>query len=317
MQVNLVEDALVKRFSSAVRKLGQLDNPKILLAVSGGPDSLALLLLANASSPLQIVVATVDHQLRAGSSSEADYVAHLCAMRSIPHHILRPVQPISGNLQSEARKVRYALLQQTASEAGCDLIATAHHADDQLETLLMRLTRGSGVDGMSGIRPRNGNIIRPLLEFNKSELEEICDSADVAPVRDPSNDDSSFDRVAIRQWLSRGPKMLDPYRANRTASALQDASAALDWMTEHLASTHIQRFSDIIQCNAKDLPHELQRRLVLLSLRSLAPTLSLRGDTLERLIDDLANGKTTTVGNVLCKGGVTWCFSVAPPRQNI
>jgi tRNA(Ile)-lysidine synthase len=317
VQVNLVESALVNRFSDAVRKLGQIDNAKVLLAVSGGPDSLALLVLANATMPDRIVAATVDHQLRASSAEEAEYVAGLCALRSIPHYILRPVQPISGNLQSEARKVRYALLVQAAVDAGCDLIATAHHADDQLETLLMRLSRGSGIDGMSGIRPRNGNIIRPLLEFCKSELEGICNSACLEPVRDPSNEDSAFDRVAVRQWLSRAPNMLKPLRANRTASALQDAGTALDWVTQRLATTHIQVFSNNIQCDANDLPHELQRRLLLLSLRSLAPMLSLRGDTLDRLINDLIAGKTTTVGNILCKGGVTWSFTQAPPRQGV
>ena len=316
MQVNLVEGGLVKRFADAVHKLSTLNNPKLLLAVSGGPDSMALMLLGNAALPDRIAVATVDHQLRATSASEADYVARLCAERSIPHHIMRPAKPITGNLQSEARRARYALLQQTATEVGCDLIATAHHADDQLETLLMRLARGSGVDGLSGIRPSKGNIIRPLLEFSKSELEEICQSADVTPVLDPSNEDTAFDRVAIRAWLSHEPKLLDARRATRTASAMRDAGEALTWMTATLATSRIQRFGDEIQCTVTDLPHELQRRLVLSSLRLLAPELGIRGDSLERLIDNLAGGRTTTVGNILCKGGETWRFTFAPPRQN-
>jgi tRNA(Ile)-lysidine synthase len=129
---------------------------RVGIAVSGGPDSLALLLLAHAAIPGGIAAATVDHGLRAEAAGEAAFVAALCATLGIPHATLRPGAPITGNIQSSARKARYALLEIWADQHNLDWIATAHHADDQAETLLMRLSRGAGVAGLSGVRAVNG-----------------------------------------------------------------------------------------------------------------------------------------------------------------
>jgi len=310
-----VERAYLARFEKALGRLISSDNPRLLLAVSGGPDSLALLMLAKHIMPDRIAAATVDHKLRPEATAEAAYVATICASLGFPHFILRPAKPITGNLQSSARATRYALLEQTADENGCRLIITAHHGDDQLETLLMRLARGSGVDGMSGIRPRNGRIVRPLLGFSKSELEEICKSADIAPVRDPSNDDTEFDRVAMRQWLSQAPHPFRIDRIGRTAGALQDAGIALEWMTDQLAANRVQKNLNEIQCDGTALPYELQRRLLLASLAQVDPDLAPRGPALVQLLSDLNDGKTTTIGNILCKGGPIWHFSPAPPRR--
>jgi tRNA(Ile)-lysidine synthase len=309
------ERAYLARFETALRRLTSSDNPRLLLAVSGGPDSLALLLLAKHLMPEQIAAATIDHGLRAEATDEAAHVSAICDAMGVPHQTLRPLTPIIGNIQSSARTARYALLEQAARENGSGLIVTAHHGDDQLETLLMRLARGSGVNGMSGIRSRNRQIIRPLLAFSKSELEEICKSAKIQPVRDPSNDTKEFDRVAMRQWLAHAPHPFNTDRANRTATALQDASVALDWMTEQLAATRIHQNNQEIQCDVTNLPHELQRRLVLSSLARINPDLVPRGPALEQLLGDLKDGKTTTIGNILCKGGPVWRFSPAPPRR--
>lgn len=306
----------IARFTEALEALGAGDG-RILLAVSGGPDSLAMLLLAHRAAPDRVAAATVDHGLRPEAADEAAFVAEVCAKLKVAHNILTPEHPITGNLQSAARVARYALLEGAADAADCAFITTAHHGDDQLETLLMRLARGSGVDGMSGIRPRNGRIIRPLLEFSKSELEEICKAAGIEPVRDPSNNDEEFDRVAMRRWLASAPHPFAVGRANRTAAALHDAGTALAWMTEQLSATSIRKIGDGIQCDASGLPHELQRRLVQRALASIDPDLHPRGDTLERLIADLGNGKTSTVGNILCEGKDPWRFSPAQPRRGV
>ena len=313
MQITLSEGAA--RFNEALERLGAR-NDRILLAVSGGPDSLAMLLLAHAVLPDRIVAATVDHGLRPEARAEADFVAKLCDEQGIPHHILTHDQPITGNIQSSARTVRYDLLHRVADQYDCTFIATAHHADDQLETLLMRLARGSGVDGMSGVRARNGKIIRPLLEFSKSELEEICQAQGIQPVRDPSNDNGEFDRVAVRQWLAEAPELFKASRANQTASAMHDAGKALAWMAEQLAVARIIHINDEIQCDAAGLPAEMQRRLVLIALSMIDPELRPRGDTLMRTVEKLSSGKTSTVGNILCKGGSVWSFSHSPPRRS-
>jgi tRNA(Ile)-lysidine synthase len=315
VQLSPPSDLAVARFTSAVQKLAG-DNARLLLAVSGGPDSLAMLLLAYAAMQDRMCAATVDHELRPEAKKEAQFVAALCSQLSIPHSILRPATPIAGNLQSSARTARYALLQAHADATGCDCIATAHHADDQLETVLMRLARGSGVDGLSGVRDQQGRIIRPMLTFSKAELEEICAKTGVVPVRDPSNNDDSFDRVKMRHWLAESSHPFDPHRAVRTATALADASEALDWMTDALFQTHATRDDASIIVNAADLPNELKRRLLLRILSQIQLGYVPRGDALDRALDTLADGGKQLLGDVQCEGGKIWRFTLAPKRRH-
>ena len=303
------------RFGTALDHLGVSATDRMLLAVSGGPDSLALLLIAQAIMPDRIVAATVDHGLRPEAADEAEYVAQICQKLAVPHLTLRPAKPISGNIQSSARAARYALLGAAADAQGCGHIATAHHGDDQLETLLMRLARGSGVNGMAGIRPQNGLVIRPLLGFAKAELEQICTSAELDPVRDPSNDDSDYDRVAMRQWLAGSEPPFELQRAQRTANAMREAGEALDWMTDKLAAKRISKKGSEIELDANDLPADLQRRLVLACIAHIDPVLQPKGDATDRLLRGLYDSKTATIGNILCKGGAVWTFSAAPARR--
>ena len=312
----MIADSDIVRFTQAIERLTAGEG-RIGLAVSGGPDSLALLLLAHTVFPNRIAAATVDHGLRPEATDEAHFVAAVCAERGIAHDILTPATPITGNIQSSAREARYALLEKWADTCGLQWITTAHHSDDQLETLLMRLARGSGVAGLAAIRARNGRIIRPLLGFSKAELETICASEGVEPVRDPSNDDSDFDRVAMRQWLagSAHPFKLD--RVARSAAALGDSAEALDWMTAKLTEQHIEQKGEIINLDTTDLPRELARRLLLTALAMVDPQSAPRGDAVDRALDGLPRGEVMTLGNVRCVGGAIWQFEAAPPRRNV
>lgn len=314
MQIRTDPDYL-QRFGLALENLGIGTHDRVMLAVSGGPDSLALLLLANQAMPGRIHAATVDHQLRIEAADEANFVSRLCSDLAVPHITLTPSRPIDGNIQSAARAVRYQLLEHAADDRNCSFIATAHHHDDQLETLLMRLARGSGIDGFAAIRAHNKRIIRPLLGFSKSELEEICAARGIAPVRDPSNDDSQFDRVRIRQWLARAPHPFATDRAQRSAKALGEAAEALAWMTDSLAADRIAIKDAVIQCDARALPAELKRRLLVRCLAHIEPDRQPRGDALDHVLAELDAGRTAMIGNVLCKGGPLWTFSVAPPRR--
>ncbi len=305
----------MRRFKAALKELGVGGKDRVLLAVSGGADSLALLVLASNWDVNRIVAATVDHRLRPESADEAAFVSALCGKINIPHVILAPIEPIGGNIQSSARATRYNLLADAARDHRCAFIATAHHADDQLETILMRLARGSGLDGMAAIRRRNGNIIRPLLSFSKSELEEICIDAAIQPVQDPSNENVEFDRVAIRKWLTGASHPLSIERAARTAKALGDASEALEWIVDGLATARIVQNGEQIQCNTAELPRELKRRLLLRSLALIDPGLQPRGDTVERALEDLDSGKNAMIGNILCKSDQMWHFAPAPRRS--
>lgn len=314
MQVTL-DPVVLDRFRAALGKLLIAEGDRVLLAVSGGPDSLALLLLAQQLIPGKFVVATVDHQLRPESSDEARYVQNICQRLDVQHLILTPDEAINGNIQSSARAARYALLERAADQAMCRHIATAHHADDQLETVLMRLARGSGVDGLSAIRAKYGRVIRPLLGCTKAELVDICTSAGIQPVKDPSNDNTDYDRVAMRKWLANTQHPLAADRAARSAGALAEASEALEWMTDRLAAQRIvSKFGSLV-CDAKDLPKELKRRLLVRCLLTIDPNLAPRGDAIDRLLIDLTDGRATTIGNIKCIGGEDWRFSDAPPRR--
>ncbi len=312
------ETSLVDRFTAAVGKL-QPDfaagNDILGLAVSGGPDSLALLLLSAHAFPGRIAAATVDHMLRPEARTEAQFVANLCAERHIPHRILTPTIPIRGSVQLEARKVRYNLLHSWMAQQNIKWLATAHHADDQLETLIMRVLRGSGIDGMSAIRAKRGEIIRPLLGFSKQQLIAYIASQNITAIDDPSNRDQSFDRVRVRHALSH-LEGFDVALASQSAAALDDARAAIDWFANDLADAHIKPTHRGSRLDKHDFPNEILRRLVLKSLHLCDPALSPRGEQLQRTIADLKKGKTCTLGNILCVGGETWTFAPAPKRHN-
>ncbi|HET6375380.1 MAG TPA: tRNA lysidine(34) synthetase TilS, partial [Methylocella sp.] len=181
----------------------------ILLGVSGGPDSVALMLLAarwsrEAPSRPPVRVATVDHGLRKGSREEAEAVSRWAGALGLQHAILawEGGKP-STRVQERARAARYALLFRHAAETGADHVMTAHHADDQAETILFRLIRGSGVSGLAGMArstTRGGLILaRPLLPYPKAELVALCEAEAHPYFRDPSNDDPGYARTRIRQ----------------------------------------------------------------------------------------------------------------------
>ena len=159
---------LVRRFAESLARLRPGSGP-IGLAVSGGPDSMAMLLLAHAAIPGEFEVATVDHGLRPEAADECALVERACAERDIACEILR-VEVGEGNLQAKAREARYQALDDWAV-ARLDAIATAHHADDQAETLLYRLSRGTGLKGLAGMavarRLGAGTLMRPMLSLSR------------------------------------------------------------------------------------------------------------------------------------------------------
>lgn len=278
-----------------------------------------MLLLAHASFPNHIAAATVDHRLRRESADEARYVADICRDLGIPHAILSPGSAITGNLQSQAREARYALLEDWRARETLGWIATAHHADDQLETVLMRLLRGSGIDGLSAIRPVNGKVIRPLLAIREGELAAYVTARDIEAIDDPSNADPSFDRVRLRNAIA-GLADFDAGRLIRSTDALRDASEALAWIADREARTAVSVEGNAIVLGAIDYPYEILRRLVMLCLRRVAAGIEPRGPTLDALLASLRDGESTTLGGVRCvakqkAGRPVWRFSPAPPRK--
>jgi tRNA(Ile)-lysidine synthase len=306
-------DAAVRRFRNDLISL--VGEPKgcVGLAVSGGPDSLALLILVQASG-FDCAAATVDHGLRPESASEAEFVSSLCKRLSVPHQTLNIGEHDGGNISEWARNARYAALAEWVKATQCTHLLTAHHADDQLETMIMRLNRSSGVAGLAGIRARRGMVARPLLNWRKSELESLVQACGLDPIDDPSNRDNRFDRARLRQNLANAP-WLDPVAAAHSAQALAEAEDALDWASRAYANRRIGERNGVISFDPKDMPKELIRRIVRLCLGKVQEGLEPRGEALERLLSALERGQTVTLGNVKCSGGTFWLFTVAPARR--
>lgn len=301
-------------------RLGRDIRGSLGIAVSGGPDSLALLLLAQAAFPGRIAAATVDHQLRPEAAAEARQVAEICSDRAIPHSILTVcLSPGGEGVQGEARRARYAALGEWAARAGIAAVATGHHADDQAETLLMRLQRGSGVTGLAGVRARRAlapgiDLVRPLLGWRREELTAIVAEAGLVPADDPANSDPRFDRARMRSFLAANPE-LDPLRLARSAAALADAEQALAWAAERAAAERLERGDDGISLDPAGLPRELRRRLLTRAIRMLSPDAAIDG--LDGLLDTLDSGGTGTLAGIVARGDAIWRLAPEPPRRPV
>ena len=213
----------------------------LLIAISGGPDSTALLLMAaewaKRRGKTRIDAATVDHGLRPESADEAKAVAALCARLGVGHRVLqwKGAKPTS-RLQERAREARYRLLVDHAKAIGADAVMTAHHADDQAETVLFRLLRGSGVAGLRGMdlmTARDGmTVARPLIGLKKRDLIAFADGRGAAFIDDPSNTDPRFARTRLRSLLVRlGEEGLNAEALDRLARRARETEEALAHLT--------------------------------------------------------------------------------------
>lgn len=218
----------------------------LVLAVSGGPDSTALMWLAArwSARPPSLVV-TVDHGLRPEAAEEARQVAANAERLGLPWRIMQPdALPLHGNRQAAARAARYRCLAAAAREAGCDTIVTAHHQDDQAETLLLRLARGSGIYGLAAMAPElevDGiRLARPLLGVPGGGLKRLAEESGLPLARDPSNADRRYDRVRMRALMpALAAEGLTPERLAATAERLRSAAAALDVVASALLGEHV------------------------------------------------------------------------------
>ena len=310
-------DDLIARFAGELDDLVE-PHERLGVAVSGGPDSVALLLLAAAVRPGSIEAATVDHRLRRESADEARFVAELCRQLGVPHATLAVDVSPGASLQARARNARYRALADWATEQSLEAVATAHHADDQAETLLMRLARGAGLSGLAATRrirqlDRDVMLVRPLLGWRRAELREIVQAADIQPVDDPANRDPRHDRSRFRGLVERA----DWAEADRLASSAQwlaEAEEAIEWTVAGLANERLSVFGDAIRIDPEGLPRELQRRLLLIAFdrfESARP----RGPQLDRAMRSLETGRSATLSGLKLVGGATWEVAPAPARR--
>lgn len=282
--------------------------PGLGLAVSGGGDSTALLHVAvpwGRDRGIRIEAATVDHGLRAEAGAEAETVAQICTRLGVGHRILpwRHEGRPSGNLMDAARRARLSLLSAWAAGAGLGAVALGHTMDDQAETLLMRLGRGAGVDGLSGMAPARMQAgmlwLRPLLGQRRAALRDWLAARGAPWTDDPTNEDTGFDRIRIRRAIAA----LDlPVEAlARSAAHLSDARAALAETAAALAAgAQADRGVLRLPPGVLAAPADLRRRIVTAGLRwvtgaDYAP----RGEDVARLIAALGQGGQGTLDGVI------------------
>lgn len=315
--------ALVERFRADFERLDAAPTPdaKLGLAVSGGGDSLALLLLAAAAWPGCVEAATVDHGLRAEAAAEAQAVAAICARIGVRHEVLAGhAAAAAGSLQMRARTIRYALLEDWCRRRGLATLATAHQCDDQAETVLMRAARGSGVGGLAGIparRPLGESLllVRPLLGWRRVELAGIVAAAGLRAAADASNHDERHDRTRARRLLEATPWM-SAERLARVAGHARDADEAIGWTADRLWGERARLEDGAVRLDPAGIPRELRRRLLARAIGHVsAPAPKPRDDRIARLLDRLDAGLGGTVGAVVATPGPVWRIAPAPPRR--
>jgi tRNA(Ile)-lysidine synthase len=196
-------ERLTSATASLRARLVGLDDPAapvtapVVVGCSGGPDSTALLAVA-AELGLQPIAVHVDHGLRPESGDEARVVAAHAAALGAELDARRVEVGHGGNLEARARTARYAALEAAREQHGASAVLVGHTADDQAETVVLALLRGSAASGLAGMPARRGAIVRPLLEIRRAETEACCAALGLDPVRDPSNDDRSYRRAWVR-----------------------------------------------------------------------------------------------------------------------
>jgi tRNA(Ile)-lysidine synthetase-like protein len=174
---------------------------RILVATSGGPDSTAMLIALDEAGH-DIVAAHYDHALRDGSDAVALQVAELCARLDVPLISERRTEALpKGSVQAAARALRYGFLDRALVEAGADVVALAHIADDVVEGAVLHLLRGCGLAGLRGMPERRGHYVRPMLGVWRSEVREFLRLRGVVPHEDPANQDTRFARARVRHQV--------------------------------------------------------------------------------------------------------------------
>ncbi|MFD2263622.1 tRNA lysidine(34) synthetase TilS [Lacibacterium aquatile] len=283
-------------FATRMDRIGGFEKaPHLAVAVSGGPDSMALLALAHAwalGRNGRVTALTVDHGLRSEAADEAAGVAVWCAGQGIAHRTLNLTlgQPVA-NIQARARSGRYEALERWCADAGVLHLLLGHHRDDQSDTFLLRLGRGSGLEGLAGMALETARLscrlLRPLLDVSKQELVEIA--ATLPTVDDPSNRDGRYARVKVRRASAELDALgLTSGRLAITAGHLARAGAAVARMTDRAmvryARPHPAGFARLNTAFVAEEPEVALRLLARLAVWVGAADYAPRFDRLERLL---------------------------------
>ncbi len=252
----------------------------------------------------ELRIATVDHGLRADAADEAAWVKDRCAEHGLSHDTLTWSETPNGNVQSAARTARYDLLANWARDLDLDAVAVAHTADDQAETFVMRLARGSGVDGLSSMRndwvAQNMRWLRPVLAVGREDLRMYLTARGMGWVDDPSNSDTRYERVRVRKAMDDLARLgLDRDRLVSTAHRMAEARIALTQAAVDAAETCASvALGDVVFDAAAyvALPSETRHRLLAAAIRFVSgATYRPRYDALKEVEAQVLDGQRRTL----------------------
>ena len=283
--------------------------PRLGVAVSGGGDSVALLHILTRAFPegsVDLHAVTVNHGLRPEAAQEAEMVAALCARLGVDHDTLHwQGWDGRGNLQAAAREARYELIGAWARGLNIVPVALGHTADDQAETVLMRLARSAGVNGLAAMpaqRTQHGiTLMRPMLGLTRRQLRDYLLQNGIDWAEDPSNDDMRFERVQVRRIMEQlEPLGITARSLAAVAGHMGEAREALDWYT-FVTAREIAKIDggDVVidLRRFRTLPQEIARRLVLCAVMWIGRTdYPPRRTAMTQAIDALRHGRGATLG---------------------
>jgi tRNA(Ile)-lysidine synthetase-like protein len=321
-----------QKISTIIAHLASLPTP-LIIGVSGGVDSMVLLNLAiqavadrNTSTKSAIIVCHIDHQIRAESSSDAEFVRAYCHEQVIHCEIASMNVPkiakeSKESLESTGRRVRYAFFEQIRALEWAVNILTAHHLDDSIETVLLNLTRGARLRGLSGIQAQYGAIIRPLLPLSKAEIREYAEEHAIPYREDATNTDPNYPRNRIRGYIIPEMEAINP-SIRETLNDFAQYARDLDILMENILAVHLSG-SSITEREFIGLAPILQRTLIerLYSIAHDGSNIGLSNGNIEeirRFILEANGGTIKSLGHLelVKKHGVVMWGRALPLKSN-
>lgn len=301
---------LENKVENTINKYKLLEkNEKIVIGVSGGPDSMTLLtilLKLKEKYNLSLIVAHINHQIRENAIKDEEYVKEFCQKNNIEIYIKRAnviekSQKEKKGLEETGREVRYNFFEEVLKKTNANKIAIAHNLNDNCETIIMNQLRGTGLSGLKGIEPKRGKYIRPLIEIDRKEIEEYCKKNKINPRHDESNDDNTYTRNKIRNivipYIKKefNPNIVNSM--NRMAQIVKENEEFLDKEVKKAYNDIIIKeeneiIYDLKEFNDKDIV--IQKRLILLGIKKIF------GDTkgIEKInLEDIIKLCNNNIGN--------------------
>ena len=264
---------MINKIKNTIKKYELLSyEDKVLVGVSGGPDSITLLNILYELG-YNLCVAHINHQIREAANDDEEFVRAFCAERQIDFFVKRvrlKELDLGMTLEETGRKIRYDFFYEIKEREGCTKIATAHNANDNAETVIMNLIRGSGMTGLKGIEVKRGDIVRPLIEVTRNEIEEYCNENNLNPCYDETNNEAIYTRNKVRlELLPYIEKNINSHvvnNINRMSSIIIDEEAFIEKVVDKAYNDCIisESFKNVV-CNLSKfnkLDSVIKRRLI-------------------------------------------------------